>query len=396
MGSGARILWLVRVAIALDALLYSGLIPLLPGLGQSGHLGDGELGLLLGIFPLAGLVACIPIGILADRWRAEPLVAIGMLASALGAVAIAAWPDPLVIGLARFAQGIAGSAVWTAGFALVHLHAPPDQAARAVGLSYSASGVGELSGPLLSGFLAERAGAAAFFWLAGLVAAAGGALLALLTPRHEERPRRTLSEPGIGGGRIALLAGGALAVVYNTIYGGMLVIAPLLLASRYHLTAFQIGQVFLGWHLVMIASYNLGGHWGDRVTRITPILAGTGVAAAGLLVASSAGSLLVTLGGLALAGAGEGVASTVSLPIFSDAWASIRPPDTGVGLAFGVVITVSTLGFTLGNMLGGVVMQATSAQAVLAGAAALDVATGLGVFWMGRYLTMRPAIASID
>lgn len=397
MRGGARILWLVRAAIALDSMLYSGLIPLLPQLGRQGGLSDAILGLLLGVYPLAGVVACIPFGLLSDRWRPQQLLAGGMIGTALSALAIALWPAPLVIGLGRFVQGIAGSAVWTAGFTLMNQMALPDRRAREIGMSYSAASVGEMAGPLLSGFLAERASSGLFFWISGLISALISASLFIVRPGRAEPAAPASSGPRSRQAHIAALAVGAvLAVVYYTIYGGLMLIVPLVLSRDYGLTAFQIGQVFVGLHLVLIASQIAGGHWGDHAPRLVPIVAGTLAMAAGLLVMGTWPSLGGALGGIGLAGVGVGVAATVASPLFSEAWSEVQPAGAGMGVAFGAMNAIWALGFSLGNTGGGLLLGAVPAQAVLVGAAGLALATGLGALWMGKVLLIRPSTAPMD
>lgn len=393
MKRGVRVLWLARLAIVLDAVL----IPLLPQLGTDRHLTDSQLGILLGVYPLAGLIGCIPMGMLADRWRPAPLIAAGMIWSAAASAAIALWPDPLVIGVARCAQGLSGAAVWTAGFALAHQQSTPGREAREMGLNYSASSLGELAGPLVSGFLADRVGTGVFFWMAAAVSTVGGSLMALFRTPPAERAAPNVAHEVTRGTHIIRLAGGAaLAVIINVVYGGLLILAPLLLARDYQMDAFAIGQVFLAWQLVLIVSQTGGGHWGDRAPRIVPIVAGMLAMAAGLVVMSASQSLAAALGGLALAGAGSGVAITVTTPLFSDAWENLKPAGTGAGLAFGVILTVGTAGFTLGNTLGGALLTAFSMPGILAWSAGLSLLVGLGVFLGRKWVISGPVIAPVD
>lgn len=397
MKGGTRILWLVRGAIALDAMLYAGLIPLLPQLGRQGGLSDSVLGLLLGIYPLAGVLACIPFGILSDRWSPRPLLAYGMLGTALSAAAIALWPTPLVIGLGRFVQGIAGSAVWTAGFTLMNQLALAERRAREIGMSYSAASVGELSGPLLSGFLAERGATSAFFWIGSAASAVVSTWLLASRLRAPQAEPPPVSGPTSRQAHVATLAvGGVLAVVYYTIYGGLMLITPLLLSRQYGLTPFAIGQVFVGLHVVLIVSQIVGGHWGDRVPRLVPILAGTLGLAGGLLVMGMWPSLAGALGGIALAGAGVGVAATVATPLFSEAWAEVQPVGAGMGVAFGAMNAIWALGFSLGNTAGGFLLAAAPLPAILAGAAGLALAGALGTLLMRKFLPSGPVVAAVD
>jgi MFS family permease len=370
-----------------------------PKLGVEARLGDGVLGLLLGVYMFAGLLACVPFGVLADRWKPRTMLIIGVIGLSVGSAATAIFPTPVGIGISRFMQGLAGSAIWTAGLAAVNAAVPTDRRGREVGIAFAMATLGEMLGPLVSGFLAERFGFAAFFWfMAGLAALLAGVLLvwkgSVISTQPvepdpaEQRPRSFQMS--------VMVMGGVLSLLITVVYGMLLLLVPLKLSRELGLTEFSIGQVLVVWNLALFGSQILGGHWADAAGRRWPLALGLLVMGAGILSISRPAALLLVVAPIIVAGLGEGVAATSVTPLFTDAWEAVKPAGSGLGLAYGVANMIWSLGFLLGNSTGGWLLTRFRLNGVLLGVGIVVLTVGLATLlfrwrWLGA--TPPPAIS---
>jgi MFS family permease len=369
---------LVRFAILLDTLLYTSLIPLLPQLNVETGLSESVLGLLLGAYPFAGIFACVPFGLLSDRWNPRSPLIFGVGGLAVGSVLIALSPTPLAIGLGRLMHGISASAVWTAGLVTVSALAGPEHRGREVGLAYGVATVGGLLGPLLSGYMSERFGFAALYWVSAVLSIGVTAAL-MLVSRRVESPNASRSAPPEPErasvlqpvGLSLLLVAVLLPLLVTVIDGVLLLFMPLKLARMWGLTAFAIGVVYGIWSVFLFASQVGSGYWADRFGRRRPLIIGLlilGISLLGLGLTANFGLSLLTLMVTAI---GFGIAGTVTTPILTDAWEARRPAGTGLGTAYGVVNTVWSAGFLIGNAGGGWLLTQLDMAPILSGLALL-------------------------
>ena len=142
-------------------------------------------------------------------WRPALFAATVELGGALGLALLLA---------ARAAQGAAAALTWTAGLALIAITNPPERRGAVLGLALSASGIGVLLGPLLTGVLADLYGLRAPFLLIAVLAAADAVarivLIKQLPVRPNPTPLRALARGPQAGLLIALTAVGAAATAF--------------------------------------------------------------------------------------------------------------------------------------------------------------------------------------
>jgi len=156
------------------------------------HAGATQIGLLSGMFGLAGIVA-VPIvswGLSARTPRALVILGCGVMAvSAFGFLAV----DEVGVQAAfwRLAQGVASALVYNAGLLLVVEVAPSRRLAQAIGWFASANLMMNAVAPVAAELLAERAGFAPAFALAGAAALLAALLASRL--RQGQRPARQAS-----------------------------------------------------------------------------------------------------------------------------------------------------------------------------------------------------------
>ena len=393
-----RLVWLVWGAIFLDTLLYTGVLPLLEEIGRTEQLNDGMLGLILAAYSFTGVFACLPFGMASDRWKPRPILIGSVIGISTGGLLVAVFPTPGGIMIGRAVQGLASSALWTAGMAVVSEQAGPERRGQAVARIFSAASAGELVGPVLSGFLFERvsqrAGISPFFGLAAVLGV--GVTLGLVPRTGHSRSPAGVGEKDAGGrkkGWVPLIASGALSLLLVTIYASMLLFTPLLLARRLGFHPTEIGVAFVGWNVVTLVSQMGAGRWADEVGWQRPLLAGLVALVGGLVGLAVGAGVWGTLGMLYLTALGIGFASTVVTSHFSGAWEVRRPAGTGLGTAFGVSNTIWSLGFLIGNAAGGGLLTRFVMEEIFAGLAVLLIPFLLGVAgWVVRREPAKVAV----
>jgi MFS family permease len=318
--------------LTLYALIFASVVadvavvPLLPTLTAAHGLSPLETALLLSTTTFAMVVVTLPLGRLADRVGARPLVACAGGFVVVGSIvmALARGLPELLAGRALI--GIANGIIWTAG---VMLAGAPGRPAGAMGRAIAAGGAGLLAGPLMAGLLAERVGTWAPF-------AAGAALALPVTivfalDHSDQWARSDQSVPAgshSGAHRNRLVIFAMLATVLLGFVGGIGNLLGSLRLSENGLSPSGIGVLFSTGALVWIAVAPLAGRLGEQRSHVAltafgcallgaawlvPVADRSTVAIAAFLLASAAGraglntfSYLLAGSGAASAGAGRG------------------------------------------------------------------------------------------
>lgn len=180
-----RPLYILLLAVFIDLLNFSILIPVLPLLFADSKskyflLGPGQqdfgyilLGILTATYSLCGFVAAPILGQLADRYGRKPLLALSLAGVTVGYVVFSPGiifkSIPLLF-LARIIDGLSGGRITVAQSAIADL-TPDDKRAQGFGFFGAAFSLGFVVGPLLSGFLSDSSLVSWFslstpFWIA--------------------------------------------------------------------------------------------------------------------------------------------------------------------------------------------------------------------------------------
>ncbi|KAI9031498.1 major facilitator superfamily domain-containing protein [Hyaloraphidium curvatum] len=193
----------VAAAVAVDTLVYSIVIPLLPfifeRLGYPIDTSDGKgssalIGVLVALFGVGILVSSPVYGWVSDRYRNRKWPMVAGLAVQLLAIVMFMLANSLgLLYFARFLQGVAGAAIWTIGLAFISDLFPAHELGRAMSTVFLGLNVGMLIGPVVGGILFEQLGYYAPFIL-NIVAIAVDMFLRLIVaePDHTlDRASRT-------------------------------------------------------------------------------------------------------------------------------------------------------------------------------------------------------------
>jgi MFS family permease len=164
------------VAAVLASAAGVGFVSFLVTYSVESGVSEGAAGLLLAGVSLIATASRISLGVFADRAGQEPLrpVATMLAASAAGYLLLIAGEPGLIAAAALLAGGLGWA--WPGGLTLAVVQRSPHAPGWAVGVMMTGLFVGAVSGPLLTGFLAEHDQ-----FEAAWTACAGLALLAAAT-----------------------------------------------------------------------------------------------------------------------------------------------------------------------------------------------------------------------
>lgn len=129
-------------------------------------------------------------GALADAYGKARILWIGCLMFGAASIACALSASAGALIAARVVQGIAAALLTPASLALIGDTYPKDERAAAIGVWAAASALTSAAGPVLGGWLTERFGWSAVFWINPPLAVIAVALLFRFAPDDRPEPRR--------------------------------------------------------------------------------------------------------------------------------------------------------------------------------------------------------------
>ena len=359
-GSSRRAILTVAIsAIALETALLGVIAPLLPEIERRTGAGDAALGFAIAAYAIPILLVSIPTGRLADRIGRRPLLLGGLALTGAGSIVIALSGSLGVLLAGRAVQGLGSTASWVAALALVSDLARPGRKGEAIGFALAANSFGAIAGPALGGIVGGAVSfEAPFLVVTGLSLAMLVAGVVVL-PRRERASRPSSSVSVVEAlGRRAVFAPGAVAIAGAAFIGMVDFTLPLDLDRRLGTAAISIGLLVGGAALLDAFASPIAGRAGDRRGRRP-------VAAIGAATVAFAGVLLAIFGnlagaglGLALFGIGQSVVFAAAVP-----WLDEGFGDLDRGLAYGALNLVFAIGYTLGPLVGGVLLEQVSADA---------------------------------
>ncbi len=347
-------------AIALETALLGVVAPLLPEIEERTGTGDAALGLAIAAYSIPILFISIPVGRLADRIGRRPLLLAGMVMTAFGSILIASSEALLPLLAGRAVQGIGSAMSWVAALALVSDLALPGRKGEAIGFAMAANSLGAIGGPALGGVIGgEISFAAPFIFVA---VAAGGLFTAglFVLPRHAAvvpqegagtRSLRDFAPPGILlPGLAAVVGAGSLGLLDFTV--------PLDLDRRLAIEATAIGILFGCVAAVDAVTSPIAGRISDRVGRPR-------VAICGAVLLAIAGCLLAVLPGFGGVIAAMGVYGVGVATLFASTvpWLDDVFGSADRGLAYGSLNIVYSIGYTIGPLAAGWLLEGPGADA---------------------------------
>ena len=379
-----RILIWMCVFIGVNQLGFGALIPVLPLYAQAFGVPASAIGTTIAVYGLARMISALPAGRLADLLGRRQSMAIGGLVCTLGNLWCALAGSFPEFVMARFVAGVGAGWVQAAGIIVLADISTPAQRGRMMSIYQGAFLFSVGIGPFPGGILAQQFGLAAPFAAYAIACGVAGVLAWFVVPET-----RTFSAKGgpaatpstvpfmtqmrilmsnVGYAMVCLV--GLVNAVVRT--GGLFNVVPLLAASKLGLGPGQIGSLMaLGSLLGLAASYP-AGVLADRIGRKPIIVPSALLTAVAFVVYCWAPSL--TWFGIACALWGVAVAVNGAAPA---AYAADNAQPGMNAAAMSGYRMVSDVGYVIGPILLGLVVDWQGAETGLLFAAFLVAAAGL-------------------
>ena len=379
-----RILIWMCVFIGVNQLGFGALIPVLPLYAQAFGVPASAIGTTIAVYGLARMLSALPAGRLADLLGRRQSMAIGGLVCTLGNLWCALAGSFPEFVMARFVAGVGAGWVQAAGIIVLADISTPAQRGRMMSIYQGAFLFSVGIGPFPGGILAQQFGLAAPFAAYAIACGVAGVLAWFVVPET-----RTFSAKGgpaatpstvpfmtqmrilmsnVGYAMVCLV--GLVNAVVRT--GGLFNVVPLLAASKLGLGPGQIGSLMaLGSLLGLAASYP-AGVLADRIGRKPIIVPSALLTAVAFVVYCWAPSLIWF--GIACALWGVAVAVNGAAPA---AYAADNAQPGMNAAAMSGYRMVSDVGYVIGPILLGLVVDWQGAETGLLFAAFLVAAAGL-------------------
>ncbi|RLI29361.1 MAG: hypothetical protein DRO46_02770 [Candidatus Hecatellales archaeon] len=345
-----------------SVMLGFGIIaPLLPLYAESMGATGFEIGLVFSAFALVRVATTTPMGALSDIYGRKRFLVLGIplyIASSL--LYLAAFNVPQLIAIRVF-HGFASALVVPAALAYVADLYPSSRRGEAMGSFNTAYFAGVGFGPLLGGLLADLAGFNWPFYACALLALAGFllSLLKLKETRIEHSGRKMKISYGfklLSNRRMVSLI--SSRVTWSIAMSSLLAFFPLLsLQAGLGLT--ETGFLLTFSMAVTISLQRRFGRLSDKYGRKFPMVAGYLLAGLSLILIGHSRSLLEFLAYFTL----FGVSGSLLIPSSSAAVVDLAGSES-FGEAMGLYSTAVSLGVALGPILGGVIADLASLEAI--------------------------------
>ena len=379
-----RVLLAMCGLITVNQLAFGSVIPVLPLYAQSFGVPASAIGMAVAIYGLARFFVAVPSGQLSDWLGRRPTLAIGGLISATGSFWCAAatgYPEFIV---ARFVSGFGAGIILTTGQVVLADISTPERRGRMISIYQGSFLFAVGIGPLPGGILATHFGLAAPFQAYGIAS-----LLATAVAWFAVRETKGLGQAaGSHGGQaafsfvrqIGLLfrhAGFVLVSIVSltnavTRTGGLFTIIPVYVSVRLGLSVAEIGfGMALGSVFGLIAAYP-SGVLVDRFGRKAVIVPATLVNGASMLLFMLAPSYLWFVVSCVVWGVAASVGGTAPAAYAADT----APPGMNAA-AMSTFRMVGDLGYVIGPIALGLVVDGQGPRAALVLSAAINVAIGL-------------------
>ncbi len=376
------VITLVGVVHSTSHLFQFALPPMFPLLREEFGASYAELGLVLSTFYLASGLGQAFVGILVDRHGGRVTLAWGTTLLSLGVGGMAFASEFWMLYPLAFLAGAGNSVYHPADFAILSARVSPHLTGRAFGVHAFGGTLGYAVSPILLSVLGYS-----FGWRAALLMAlVYGLLQAAIVWRAKdllgEGPiSAAASKEGpreIARGYVKLLTMPALLVAFvyltmTSIAGGAVQAFGAGSLSSLHSVDYQAATLAVTLFLTgQAAGILAGGILADTTDR-HEIVAGAGLVVCGVFVLGAlypAGGFWLPKICFALAGAAVGVTSASR-----DLLVKKLSPPGATGRTFGLVYSGFDIGFLIGPVVAGMMLDGGRADLVLIGVAAVYAAT---------------------
>ena len=392
-------LLMVCVATAIIMLGQGVIGPVLPLYARDFGVSAAMVGASISVFGFARILLNLPAGILSDRFGRRRLLVSGAAITAVGSILSAVAGDIWQLLAFRFVAGAGSAMFMTSAIILVTDISTPENRGRMLSLYQGSLLLGVSVGPAVGGLTAELLGLRAPFYLVGALAAVC-ALWALRQTPPMIRPEGVIAS-GEGAERPSLPAARSLRPLFSNVgftlvslvtfsifftrTGSRQTVMPLLGNGEFGLSAGALGGIFAMMALINLAAIGPSGAWADRYGRKRVIVPSAFLGAGALCLLALTNTTAVFLVGAVVLSLGTGLSGPAPA-----AYAADVVPAAARGVGMGLYRTYSDIGFVVGPLLLGWIVDLTGDFGwALAFNAAL-MASGALVFGLFARETVAP------
>ncbi len=244
-------LFVLFVTIFIDLVGFGLIIPILPLFAQDLGASEALIGLIAGSFSLMQFFFSPVWGGLSDRLGRKPIIISSVLINGLAYILFSYSTSIALLFASRILSGI-GSANISAAQAYISDITPPEKRARTFGIIGAAFGLGFIFGPPIGGFLKVQYGVPMVGYVAASLCAFNILIALFLLPESlnvKNKKAKFLVSP-LGNIKhiwemheVRKLV--FINVVFIASFSMMHVTSTLLWESKYHLSAAEIGYMFM-------------------------------------------------------------------------------------------------------------------------------------------------------
>jgi len=325
------------------------------------------IGLIVASYAFGQIIFRIPIGIYADKFGRKPFVVASLVLSSLGGIWLGLSPDPWSLFAARTITGIA-AAGWVAISVMYASFFREDNSTKTMAKVMSINSLSVLGATSVGGLIADFLGTSSTFFTAGILAAIGAIIIALISePEYGKgnhgfkKSLSTITSPLLI--KVSLVAITLQFVTFGVTFGFLPIFAENLGASKSELGFITTAGLISAFIFTVICPWitkRIGLKNSLYVASIFSIIA--------LISIPFVGShyLLIPIQGLN--GAGRGLMNTALISLAIRA----ASPDLRA-TAMGTYQAIYALGMMLGPLISGIIASIYGIPLV---------------FWFGVLVTM--------
>ncbi|MFD3271305.1 MFS transporter [Paenibacillus dendritiformis] len=382
---------LVISILFVDMLLYSLFIPVVPYFTERYEMSSTMVGILFGSYAAALFLLTPFFGRITDRIGRRQTIILG-LASMVGATMLFVFANsPLALIGARFIQGLAAAASWTAALALLADLFPGKLRGAAMGMAMTGISSGSLLGAPIGGWLFNIGDHHTPFWFAAALTAAIF-LLVLLFLKEPVRTNRPAQ-----GGTFSLLRHKSVLFIACVILAAETTLTmlepllPLYLTERFQMDPLALGLLFGLMTLCYGFIAPVAGAMSARFNPFRLMVIGVAAMAVVLPFIAVAGHPVLVLAAGCLIGAAVGFTLSPTLPTLG---AIVDKGDEGdYGVAYALFNMIHAVGMMLGPLVGGVLTDILPIASALAAVALVLLAAAIGG---GLFVRRHPRLFSLS
>ena len=148
-----KILIVVSLAIFIDILSYSVVLPFLPFVVEKQGQNQSITGIILAAYSIGLLLSSLVFGVVSDRTNNQKgLMVFGLGLMIFASASMAIFENLWVLSIGRFLQGVSSGITWVSGLALLGANNNPKEIGVKMGFVMGSYGLGQFVGPLIGGY----------------------------------------------------------------------------------------------------------------------------------------------------------------------------------------------------------------------------------------------------